>query len=329
MPANLPPQHYEEEKRLRSARTPKEKAEILENLLRLIPKHKGTEKLQADLKRRLSKARGKEGKRSGGSRKGDEHHVEKEGAGQVVLAGLPNVGKSQILDALTKASPQIAEYPYSTLKPLSGMGLFENVRIQLVDIPPLLWEVTDSWVANILRNADAICLVVELVDDPVGQAEILLEEMERKKVPILRRDETRGELLGGVHPKRLFMAGTKLDLPWADEGAEALKTAFDASYDVVNIAVRDGVGTDAFLAAAFQVLDKVRVYAKTPGRKPDRENPFVFRKGTTVIEMAREIHKDFEKSYKTARIYSDDKYNGQRVGKDFALRDGDVIELVV
>ena len=128
---------------------------------------------------------------------------------------------------------------------------------------------------------------------------------------------------------RLFIAGTNLYLPGADVGVEALKTAFDASYDVVNIAVRDGVGTDAFLAAAFQVLDKVRVYTKAPGRKPDLESPFVFRKGTTVIEMAREIHKDFEKSYRTARIYSEDKYNGQRVGKDFVLRDGDVIELIV
>ncbi len=187
MPANLPPQYYEEEKRLRSARTPEEKTEILETLLRLIPKHKGTEKLQADLKRRLSKARGKQGKRSGGARRTDEHHVVKEGAGQVVLAGLPNVGKSLLLDALTNATPQIADYPYSTLKPVAGMGLFENVRIQLVDIPPLLWEVTDTWVANILRNTDAICLVVELTDDPVGQVEIILEEMERKKVPVLRR----------------------------------------------------------------------------------------------------------------------------------------------
>ena len=168
-----------------------------------------------------------------------------------------------------------------------------------------------------------------MIDDPVGQAEILLEEMEQRKVPILRRDESPGESVGGIHPKRLFIAGTKLDLPGADEGVEALKTAFDASYDVVNIAVRDGVGTDAFLAAAFQVLDKVRVYTKAPGRKPVLESPFVFRKGTTVIEMAREIHKDFEKSYRTARIYSEDKYNGQRVGKDFVLRDGDVIELIV
>jgi hypothetical protein len=329
MPANLPPQYYEEEKKLRAARTPEEKAEILETLLRLIPKHKGTEKLQADLKRRLSKTRGKQGKRSGGSRRGDEHHVEKEGAGQVALAGLPNVGKSRILDALTKASPQIADYPYTTLKPLPGMGLFENVRIQLVDLPPVLWEVTDTWVFNILRNSDGICLVVELTDDPAGQAEILLDELEQRKIPLLRRDEARGEPLGGVQPKRLFIAGTKLDMPGADQGAAALKRAFAAAYEVVNVTVRDGVGMDAFLAAAFRVLDKVRVYAKTPGKKPDLENPFVFRQGTTVIEMAREIHKDFEKNYRGARIYSEDKFNGQRVGKDFVLRDGDVIELIV
>jgi hypothetical protein len=329
MPANLPPQYYEEERKLRTARTPEEKSDILENLLRLVPKHKGTEKLQADLKRRLSKVRGQEGKKSGGARHGDEHYVEKEGAGQVVLAGLPNVGKSQILAALTNAAPQIADYPYTTLKPMPGMGLFENVRIQLVDIPPLPWEVTDRWVSNILRNADAICLVADLTDDPAGQVEILLEEMQQRRVPLLRRHEPRGEAAGGVAPKRLFIAGTKLDLPGAGEGAEALRRAFGASYEVVSVSACAGLGKDAFLAAAFHALDKVRVYAKTPGKKPDLDNPFVFRQGATVIEMAREIHKDFEKNFKTARIYSRDKYDGQRVGRDFVLRDGDVIELVV
>jgi ribosome-interacting GTPase 1 len=329
MPANLPPQYYEEEKRLRAARTAEEKAAILETLLRIIPKHKGTEKLQADLKRRLSKTRTQQGKRSGGSRRGDEHHVEKEGAGQVVLAGLPNVGKSQILGALTKASPQIADYPYSTLKPLPGMARFENTWVQLVDIPPLLWEATDTWVSNVLRNGDAICLVVELIDDPVGQTEILLDEMETRRVPILRRDDSPGEVSDGLHPKRLFIAGTKLDLPGAGEGLELLKAAFDASYHVVPVSAREGEGTALFLSTAFQSLDRVRVYTKTPGKKPDLESPFVFRKGTTVIEMAREIHKDLEKRYRTARIYSEDKYNGQRVGKDFVLRDGDVIELIV
>lgn len=329
MPANLPPQYYEEERKLREARTPEEKAAILETLLRIIPKHKGTEKLQADLKRRLSKTRTQQAKRSGASRRADEHHVEKEGAGQVVLAGLPNVGKSQILGALTKASPQIADYPYSTLKPLPGMARFENIWIQLVDIPPLLWEATDTWVSNILRNADAICLVVELVDDPVGQTEILLEEMKKRRVPTLRRNESPGEPSAGLHPKRLFIAGTKLDLPGAAEGAEALRAAFEASYPVVLLSARQGFGTDGFLAAAFEALDRVRVYTRSPGKKPDLTNPFVLRNGVTVIELARQIHKDFEKTYRAARIYSKDKYDGQRVGKDFVLRDGDVIELIV
>jgi ribosome-interacting GTPase 1 len=329
MPANLPPQYYEEEKRLRTARTPEEKVAILETLLSIIPKHKGTEKVQADLKRRLSKTRAQQGKRSAGSRRGYEYHVEKEGAGQVVLAGLPNVGKSQILGALTKASPQIADYPYSTLKPLPGMARFENIWIQLVDIPPLMWEVTDTWVSNILRNADAICLVVELIDDPVGQAEILLGEMENRRVLPLQRDDLPGEVPAGFHPKRVFIAGTKLDLPEASQGGEALNKALASSYPVVSVSAREGLGVDVFLAAAFQALDRVRVYTKAPGKRPDLENPFVFRKGMTVIEMAREIHKDFERTFRTARIYSEDKYNGQRVGKDFVLRDEDIIELVV
>lgn len=329
MPANLSPQYYEEEKKLKTVRTPEEKIPVLESLLRLVPKHKGTEKIQADLKRRLSKARSQEGKKSGGKRRADEHHVPKEGAGQVVLAGLPNVGKSTIVDALTNAKPQIADYPYSTLKPLSGMARFENIRIQLVDIPPLFWEVTDTWVSNILRNADAICLVVELSDDPAGQVEILLEELTDKRIRPLGREAVaeRGE--EGTLPKRICIAGAKQDHPETAEGLEALREMFGDAYPLVAISAKEGTGLDLFLQEAFLVLDRIRVYTKVQGKKPDLENPFILDKGTTVIEMAREIHKDFVKQYRAARIFSRDMYNGQRVGKDFVLRDGDIIEMIV
>jgi len=328
MPANLPPHYYEEEKRLRSARTPEEKIEILETLLSIIPKHKGTEKLQADLKRRLSKARSLETKRAGSGRRGDEHHVEKQGVGQVVLAGLPNVGKSQLLASMTNAVPLIADYPYSTLKPLPGMARFENVWIQFVDIPPLFWEATETWVANLLRNADALALVVELNDDPVGQTEILLAELPTKKILPLRRGETvRAE--PGTHPKRILIVGTKLDLAGASMGLEELRARFSDLYPVVGVCAPQRVGLGDVCREAFHVLDKIRVYTKAPGKKPDTENPFVIDKGSTVMDLAAEIHKDFLKRLKAARIYSHDMYEGQRVAKDFVLRDGDVIELLV
>lgn len=328
MPANLPPQYYEEEKRLKSARTPEEKIEILETLLSIIPKHKGTEKLQADLKRRLSKARSLDTKRAGSARRGDEHHVEKQGVGQVVLAGLPNVGKSQLLASITNAAPFIADYPYSTMKPLPGMARFENVWIQFVDIPPLFWDATETWVANLLRNADALALVVELNDDPVGQTEMLLAELPNKKIVPLRRGETvRSE--PGKYPKRIFIVGTKLDLAGASTGLEELRARFSDIYPVLGVSAQQGVGLDEVCREAFHVLDKIRVYTKAPGKKPDRENPFVIRKGSTVMDLAAEIHKDFLSRLKAARIYSHDMYEGQRVAKDFVLRDGDVIELLV
>jgi len=330
MPANLPPHYYEEEKKLKSARTPEEKIAILETLLSMIPKHKGTEKLQSELKQRLSKARDQVGKKKGGSRRTDEHHVEKEGAGQIVLAGMPNVGKSQILGAFTRAVPQIADYPYSTLKPLSGMARFENIRIQLVDIPPLFWEVTDTWVSNILRNSDAICLVVELHDDPAGQVELLLEELKEKRIEPLETGGQPGQRAGdGIYVKPILIVGNKLDLPEAAEGLKALKLQYASRFTVVGISAMDGQGGEAFLLEAFHILNKIRVYTKTSGKKPDLDRPFVFPKGITVIEMAGGIHKDFIGRFQAARIYSEDKYNGQRVSRDFELRDGDIIELIV
>ena len=329
MPANLPPHYYEEEKKLRTARTPEEKIAILESLLRLMPKHKGTEKLQAELKRRLASARSEGDRRSGGKRKADEHHVPREGAGQVILAGLPNSGKSSIVGALTHASPLIAAYPYATLKPLSGMARYENVMVQLVDIPPIPWEVTDPWVSNLLRNADAICLTVELQDDPVGQTEILLEEISRRRILPLRRGEEAPAEPGALLPRRVFLAGTKRDLPGAEEGLQALESRFSPAYGVVGFSAAVKSGTELFLRETFRALDRVRIYSKVQGKKPDREHPFVVRKGTTVYELAGGIHKDFLKQFRAARIFSQDGYDGQRVGKDFMLRDGDVIEILV
>ncbi|MEW6441085.1 MAG: GTPase [bacterium] len=332
MPANLPPQYYDEERKLKAARSPEEKAAILELLLSMIPKHKGTEKLQADLKSRLSKARAQQQQRragGGAAKKADEHHVEKEGAGQVALAGLPNAGKSQLLAAITNAVPLVAEYPYSTLKPLPGMARFENVWVQFVDLPPLMWEPTDRWVANVLRQADALCLVVDLTDDPLGQVEILLEEIEGMKVRPLARQEDRVEVPAGVVAKRPFLAGNKLDVPGAEEALAQLSRTYGDSYPVVGVSAKQGRGLEVLVAQGFHCLGKIRVYTKAPSKSPDREHPFVVPAGTTVIEMAAEIHKDFVARFRAARLYCADKYNGQRVGKDFVLRDGDVIEFLV
>lgn len=183
MPANLPPEYFDAEKRFKQAATPAEKIIALEDLIATVPKHKGTDKLRADLRRRLSQLRQDAVRKKKGGR-GDLYVVQKEGAAQIALAGFPNSGKSSLLACLTNATPVIAEYPISTLTPLPGMMPFEDIQIQLVDLPPIGNEATDGWVSGILRYTNGLLLVVDLNDDPDVQAELLIDQLERWNIVI-------------------------------------------------------------------------------------------------------------------------------------------------
>src|SRR4030066_1776642 len=184
MPANLPPEYFNAEKRFKQASTPAEKIAALEDLITTVPKHKGTDKLRADLRRRLSQLRKEAVSKKKGGR-GDIYVVPKEGAAQIALVGFPNSGKSSLLASLTKATPVIAEYPISTLTPLPGMMPFEDIQVQLVDLPPVGNESTDGWVSGILRTADALLIVLDLTEDPEVQAELLIEQLGRWNIKIL------------------------------------------------------------------------------------------------------------------------------------------------
>ena len=132
----------------------------------LLPKHKGTEKLQSDLKQKISRARDElEGAKAGGKKGGISYRVPSEGAGQVVLVGPPNSGKSVLLAALTNAKPEVAAYPFTTRAPQPGIATWEDVRFQLVDLPPASPEFFEPWMPGIVRSADAALLVVDLADD--------------------------------------------------------------------------------------------------------------------------------------------------------------------
>ena len=136
MPANLTPEYLAAEEEFKSAQSHEEKIAALERMLSTVPKHKGTEKLQADIKRRLSRER-KEGHKKGGARTVPFWLVKKEGAGQVALIGPPNAGKSSLLAALTNARPEVADYPFTTHAPTPGMMAYENIQVQLIDLPPV------------------------------------------------------------------------------------------------------------------------------------------------------------------------------------------------
>jgi ribosome-interacting GTPase 1 len=322
MPANLPPEYFEVEKQFKEAATPQEKAVALEELIATVPKHKGTDKLRADLRRRLSQLREEVARRKKAG-KGDLYSVEKQGAAQVAFAGFANSGKSSILKSLTNASPVIADYPVSTVLPLSGMMPFEDIQFQLVDLPPIGNESTDGWVSGILRVADALLLVVDLSQDPDVQAELLLEQLDKWRIRLLKKSESSEECSGC---KPAIVAATKSDLPAAQEGLKRLRSKYEAIYKVVPVSSAAKQGLEELRMTLFKNSCVIRVYSKEPGREPDRATPFVLSTGSTVLDLAEMIHKDFLRNLKYVCIWGSAKFGGQRVQKDHVLHDRDVVE---
>jgi small GTP-binding protein len=324
MPANLTPEYLEAEQRFKSAKTTEEKIEALEEMCSTIPKHKGTEKMQAEIKRRLSKLRTAQAKRP--ARRVDAmHRVEKEGAGQVALAGPPNSGKSALLRRLTHATPEVAEYPFTTRLPIPGMLQFEDVQIQLVDLPPVHPDFHESWVYQVIRNADAVLLVVDLSDpDLLEDSDTALEELRKAKV----------ELGSGALPeapgwmaKKTLLIGNKLDAPDAKDALEILRELYGARFPILPVSAESGEGLDEMGRALFDLLELVRVYTKIPGKKLEPTAPYVLKRGTRLMDLAALVHHDFVTQLKYARVWGHGRFEGQMVNREYLLEDRDVIEL--
>ncbi len=325
MPANLPPEYFEAEKRFKQAGTVAEKIAALDDLIASVPKHKGTDKLRADLRRRVSQLN-KEALAQRKAKKGGRdslYNIERAGAAQIALVGLPNAGKSSLLASLTKAEPVIAGYPITTLLPLSGMMPFENIQIQMVDLPPVGNESTDGWVSGILRNADALLLVVDLADEPDLQAELLLDQLGRWNIKI---SATRPADYKGVH-KRALIAANKSDLPAAAEHRQSFRDKWSPRFPVLFLSVLKKENLEALKRAVFDLADIIRIYSKPPGKDADLTMPFTIHSGCTVIEFAERIHKDFSTKLKFARIWGSAKFDGQKVERSHVLRDQDIVEL--
>ena len=327
MPTNLPPEYFDAEKRYRQAVNSQEKIAALEELISTVPKHKGTDRLRADLRKKLSQFREEAIKRKK-SGKGDLSTVEKQGASQAALAGFPNSGKSSVLKTLTNANPVIADYPMSTVMPLSGMMPFEDIQFQLVDLPPVGNESTDGWVSGILRNADLLMLVVDLSEDPDVQAEILIGQLAEWKIPLLKRGENRGGK-EGPGPKPGILVGNKSDLPVAGAGLRKMKENYESLYPVVGISTAKKQGMEELRRAVFEHAGIIRVYSKEPGKEPDMRTPFALTVGSAVIDLAELIHKDFVHNLKYACIWGSAKFDGQRVQRNCVLHDRDIVEFHV
>ncbi len=327
MPANLTPQYMEAERRYKQAVTASEKVAALEEMLATIPKHKGTEKLQADLKTRLSKAREEAQKPKGtGGKRDTLDVVEREGAGQIVLLGAPNTGKSSLLAQVTKATPEIAEYPYTTRAPMPGMMPYENIKIQLVDLPAISQDFWQPRYSGIIRNADAALLLADLSSpDMLDQVEITLQLLRESKIE-LASQVTPHDGSASIITTHTLLIGNKSDLALADEELNILKEFFGGRFEIHSISALTGSGIEALRRRVFEILEIIRIYSKPPGKKVNLNDPFVLRKGSTVVDAAAMIHKDFAENLKFARIWGSEKFEGQMVHRDHLLQDGDVVE---
>jgi len=313
MPANLPPQYFEAEKRFREAKTPADKIDALEDMLAIMPKHKGTDHLKAELRARIAKLTQMAGKKLATQRA--SMMIEKEGAAQVVVIGMPNSGKSRLVATVTNASPTVADYPFTTHQATPGMMEFENIKIQLIDTPPITEQNMEWWLPHMIRRADGILIIVDLSDAPLDQLETLITELENKRIAILENQ------------LKTLIVGNKIDLDNARQNYQALLDKYGGRLPLIAISARDGTGLEELKHKTYQVLNIIRVYTKTPGQKPDFTDPIILERGSTLEDAAAEVHKDFAAQLKYARIWGSGKHDGIMAKRNHVLEDGDIIEL--
>jgi hypothetical protein len=327
MPANLTPDYYAAEERYKAARTNAEKIAGLEDMLSVIPKHKGTDKLQADLKRRIASLKKEGDKKQAVSRGDPAYRIPREGAGQVIVCGPANTGKSSLVAALTNARPAIERYPGSTVRPLPGMMPFENIQIQLVDTPPLDMGYVEPECIELFRRIDLVCIVADITADAAGQVEQTASFLAGHRIADPGR---RGGFDGArVWEVPFLVFVNKHDDRRTDEDVEIFRDLTAGAWRAEAGSALTGLNLDALKRAVFDSLGIIRVFAKPRGREPDMTAPFVLKKGGTIQDFAAKVHKDFVDHLKTARIWGDGVFDGQMAPRDFVLRDGHVVELQV
>lgn len=326
MPTNLPPVYFEVEKRYRAAQSADEKISCLEEMLSVIPKHKGTDKLRGDLRRKLSKLKASSQARKGVSKRASAYHIDKVGAGLTVLVGPTNVGKSALVGTLTNADPEVSTAPFTTWSPSPGMMPVENIQIQLVDTPSLDRDFVESELIDLIRRSDIILLVVDLKADPIQQLENTVEILREHRIaPLHHKDQVTEAYRYTFKP--IFVLVNKNDDEDTDEDFEIFRELIEGDWSLIPLSAKTGRNLEDLKRTVFECLDVIRVYSKAPGKEPDYNAPFILTKGSTIDEFARKVHQDFYENLKSARVWGSAAFDGQMVGREYVLRDGDVVEL--
>lgn len=333
MPANLTAQYHKAEAAYRQAQTAQEELDCLQVMLREMPKHKGTDKLQADLKAKIAKLRSEVLKSASQPAAGKAAtKIPRQGAGRIVMIGAPNVGKSQLLAALTRAQPEIAPYPFTTQAPLPGMMLYEDCPFQLIDLPPVTEDYMDPSTIGLVRGADLIFLVLDLGSDTVLEdTQAVLARFDGSKTR-LAADSYLDEGDLGVSYTATLILLNKCDCPGANERLAMLEEFVLGvlKMERLKVSATDGLGLDELRKRVFEALEVVRVYTKHPKQKePDMTKPFTIRRGQTLVEVAEHVHRDMAATLKGARVWGQAVHDGTTVKPDYTPLDGDIVELHV
>jgi ribosome-interacting GTPase 1 len=332
MAANLTPQYLEAEAEYKKAQTAEERLACLKRMYSLLPKHKASEKLQADLKTKISETKEEvERERKAPKKTSVSHKVPRQGAGQYALVGAPNVGKSRLLSRLTRATPEVAPYPFTTREPHAGMMDWEDVRVQLIDTPPITPDYLESYLSGMVQAADAALLLLDLGDDdgPFA-AEAVVEKLAQTRTMLgtpPAADAAKVQEQPPVFHTKTLLVANKMDLPGAEERLEMVRELFGPQFPVHVISAEHGTGLEDLRQAIYQFLNVIRVYTKQPGKPPDMSSPFTVPAGSTLLELAARVHRDFAEGLKSARIWGTGVYDGQTVKRDHVLHDKDIVEL--
>jgi ribosome-interacting GTPase 1 len=326
MPTNLPPDFKDAERRFRLAKSPEEKIACLEEMLSIIPKHKGTDHIRADYRRQISKLRAVSRTQKGGSIHVSAFRIDKEGPGQVVVLGPTNVGKSALVDKLTNATPEVSPAPYTTWKPTPGMMQVDNVLIQLIDTPPLDREYLEPELIDLIRRADLVLLMLDLQTHPDQQLESIAEILRQHRIiPAHMREDYTGDEYVWFVP--VIVLTNKCDDESLDEICQIFKELLEDDWPIISISAETGRNLEQLKQAVFDSLDILRVYSKPPGEEADFSKPVVMKMGSTLEDFTKEIHKDFHEKLKFAKVWGSTTFDGQMVQRDYVLQEGDVVEL--
>ncbi len=327
MPANLTPQYHKAENEYRRADTPQERVECLERMLQLIPKHKGTEKLQAELKSRLKDTRSELQAEKESPKKARSYRIPRQGAGQVLLIGAANAGKSRIVAELTNAEPEVAVYPFTTREPFPAMMPWEDVVVQLVDTPPISDSHFETYLTSIVRSADQVLLCMDgSSDDAPDETFTAMAQLESRKTRLGLETGFDEDDFSTLHVKTLLVVTRGAD-SGCDDRLDYFRELVPIPFETCKVELDAAESRETLRNAIFRSLNVIRVYTKRPGKPADYTSPFTIPVNGTVEELALHVHRDIAESLKFAKVWGATVHAGQSVGRDHPLSDKDLVEL--